>query len=122
MKIKSILKNFALAGLIVIIAAGAASANVNENAICQLMESLQSVFKILRTLAFIGAAFMIAGWAWGYISAGAIGKEGKWADEVKQKGIALIVGFILLFGVGMILTFLTSATGAKALDCVTKGW
>ena len=102
--------NFAIVGMMV---ASPAFAAVNESAMCLFMNDLRGVFNMLRTFAFIGAAFLIAGWAWGYISKG----EAK-MDDLKNKGSGLLVGFILLFSVGLILQFLVSATGAKALGCV----
>lgn len=102
--------NFAIIGMMV---ASPAFAVVNESAMCLFMNDLRGVFNMLRTFAFIGAAFLIAGWAWGYISKG----EAK-MDDLKNKGSGLLVGFILLFSVGLILQFLVSATGAKALGCV----
>jgi len=63
-------------------------------------------------LAFIGAAFYIAGWAWKYISSG----DAKTDDIIKQ-GKGLLVGFILLFLVGVILSFLVSASGARLAGC-----
>jgi len=80
--------------------------------VCPLIDSMQGVFKILRTLAFVGAAFAIAGWAWGFISAG----EAK-MDDLKKRGIGLLVGFTLLFSIGMVLQFLGPITG-----CALTGW
>ena len=102
--------NMAIIGMMV---ASPAFAVVNESAMCLFMKDLRGVFNMLRTFAFIGAAFMIAGWAWGYISKG----EAK-MDELKNKGSGLLVGFILLFSVGLILHFWVSASGGKALGCV----
>jgi hypothetical protein len=124
MKLKNLTKNFALAGLLLAAFAFAANAAVtgapvlDENAVCELLRSLQSVFKILRTLAFIGVAFIVMAWAWGYITAGKI----EWTKDVKEKGVALLVGVILLFGVGMLLQFLTSASGMRLAGCVYQGW
>lgn len=102
--------NFAIVGMMV---ASPAFAAVNENAMCVFMRDLRGIFNMLRTFAFIGAAFLIAGWAWGYISKG----EAK-MDDLKNKGTGLLIGFILLFSVGLILQFLVSASGGKALGCV----
>ena len=73
----------------------------DSNAMCDLIVQLGSVFRMLRTFAFIGAGFLIAGWAWGYISKG----EAK-IDDLKKQGSGLLVGFILLFVIGLILEFL----------------
>ena len=69
-------------------------------------------------MAFVGAAFMIAKWAWGYIEAGKIDSMG----ELKSKGLALLIGSILLFGIGALLTVLTSAAGGNLAGCVGEGW
>ena len=101
--------NLAIIGMMIAGPAFAAGSAVNASAICSLVTELANVFKMLRVFCFIGAAFMIAGWAWGYISKGAIGDgKGNPLDELKTKGTALIVGFILLFAVGLIFQFLVS--------------
>ena len=102
--------NMAIIGMMV---ASPAFAVVNDSAMCLFMKDLRGVFNMLRTFAFIGAAFMIAGWAWGYISSGKAEIK-----DLKDKGTGLLVGFILLFSVGLILQFLVSASGGKALGCV----
>jgi hypothetical protein len=79
---------------------------------CILINSMQDVFRTLRTLAFVGAAFCIAGWAWGYIKGGDAG-----IDDLKKKGIGLLVGFTLLFGIGVVLQFLPGIAG-----CAATGW
>ena len=41
--------------------------------------------------------------------------------EVKEKGIALLIGFILLFGIGTLLTvFMNMAGDGGSLECVEK--
>jgi len=99
--------------IISMIVASPAFAAVNDSAMCLFMKDLRGVFNMLRTFAFIGAAFMIAGWAWGYISSGKAEIK-----DLKDKGTGLLVGFILLFSVGLILQFLVSASGGRALGCV----
>lgn len=99
--------------IISMMVASPAFAAVNDSAMCLFMKDLRGVFNMLRTFAFIGAAFMIAGWAWGYISSGKAEIK-----DLKDKGTGLLVGFILLFSVGLILQFLVSASGGKALGCV----
>ncbi len=79
---------------------------------CVLIGSMQGVFKTMRTLAFVGAGFCIAGWAWGFITAG----EAK-MDDLKKKGVGLLVGFTLLFGIGIVLQFLPGIAG-----CAAVGW
>ncbi len=80
---------------------------------CVLIASMQGVFKTLRTLAFVGAGFLIASWAWGYITKG----DGKVMDDLKSKGISLLVGFTLLFSIGIVLQFLPGISG-----CAGIGW
>ncbi len=114
---KRVLKTLGFAGLAVVMGAGMAhaAAAVNQNAICVLMEQMGGVFKMLRNLAFVGAAFVIAGWAWGYISSGKVELK-----DVKEKGVGMLVGFILLFGLGVVLQFLMSAAdpAGGSLGCV----
>ena len=110
--------NFAL--IAVMASAPAFAATAANNDMCELIKRLQKVFGILRTLAFVGAAFYIAGWAWGYISKG----EAK-MDDIKGKGIGLLVGFALLFMIGLILSFLLSASGQQSIGCkevITGTW
>lgn len=101
--------NMAIIG---VMAAGPAMAAVNESGLCTLLTDLRGVFNMLRTMAFIGAAFIIANWAWGYISKGKVEME-----DLKNKGAGMLVGFILLFGVGMVLSFLMTTSGAKTIGC-----
>lgn len=121
---KSILKKFGFAGIIVLAGAGTALAatgmvEVDAKGICGLVEKLQDVFKVLRTLAFVGAAFLVAQWAWGYIKSADVKM-----DEIKDKGTGLLVGFTLLFAIGILISFITSATGLEIIGCeiLTSGW
>ena len=114
--------NFAVICLMTSVPAFAAlnTTKVNiDNDMCSLLKSLHEVFNYLRIAAFIGAAFYIAGWAWGFISGG----EAK-MDEVKKKGIGLLVGFSLLFIIGAVLSFVMSATGMNMIGCgdILKKW
>lgn len=79
-----------------------------ETAICNLLTKLAPLFKVLSILAFVGAGFIIAGWAWGFISAGKVT-----IDDIKGKGIGMLVGFVLLFAIGALLQFLMTATGGS---------
>lgn len=99
-------------------AAAGKSITIN-NGMCDLLVRLQGVFNILRIMAFIGAAFYIAGWAWEFISKG----EAK-LDDVTKRGIGLLVGFSLLFMVGLVLSFVMSASGLDILGCgeILKKW
>ena len=88
--------SFALIGMMASVPAFAAGGEK----MCEALQKLHYIFEILRTAAFIGAAFYIAGWAWGFISKGDVPME-----DVKKKGIALLVGFGLLFMIGVLLSF-----------------
>ena len=120
--------SFAVLGLMVSASAWAAreididiigATNDGSNGICDLLKSLQSVFNVLRIMAFIGAAFYIAGWAWEYIKGG----EAK-LDDVKKKGIGLLVGFVALLLVGIVLSFVMSASGLRVIGCdnILRTW
>ena len=80
--------NFAIIAMMVAMPAFA------ENPMCELITKMQGVFRLLRTLAFVGAAFFIAGWAWTYISKAGENKDGI-VEDIKKKGISLLVGFAL---------------------------
>ena len=126
---KKMLKKIGFAGLVILAGATVAVAAqpgaggvgvVNNDGLCGLIIQMQGVFKILRTLAFVGAAFLVAQWAWSFIKAGEVKM-----DDLKDKGTGLLVGFILLFSVGAVLQFLLSSTGMTAIGCVpelTTGW
>lgn len=107
--------NFAIVGVMTSVPAMAAG-NINQ-ALCDLAEQFGEIFSAIRLLAFVGAGVTIAGWAWGYISAGKIDA----IKEVKEKGIALLIGFILLFSIGTLLTvFMNMAGDGGSLNCVEK--
>ena len=110
--------NFAIIGLMASMAPSMAAVTEESmnKALCDLATQLGGVFNVLRTLAFVGAGFIIAGWAWGWIAAG----EVKF-DEVKKRGIGLLVGFVLLFGVGAILSaFMNMAGEGGSLGCAAS--
>ena len=114
---KGLLKKIGFAGAVSMAGASmpalaAAAAGVSNNGLCILISQMYGVFKILRTLAFVGAAFTIAGWAWGYISKGEVGME-----DLRKKGTGMLVGFILLFGIGIVLSFFLSSTGLGVIGC-----
>lgn len=107
----------AFSSLFVVSGAMAANGTLAGNMdMCAFISEFQGIFKMLRTLAFLGAGFTIAGWAWGWIS-----KEGeiKVEDFVKKKGLPMLIGFVLLFGIGTILQLLSTAGGLNTLgiDC-----
>ena len=104
--------NFAIVGLM----ASMAPAMAADNGLCNLVKELGGLLGMLRTLAFIGAGFTIAGWAWDYISKGKVELK-----DVQTKGIGLVVGFVLLFGVGMVVSFLMSAAApGGSLNCAAQ--
>ena len=103
--------------LVAVLASTPAFAATNAG-ICELMNKMHDVFATLRTLAFVGAAFVIAGWAWGYISKGEVKM-----DDLQKKGTGMLVGFVLLFGIGAVLSFFMSQSGMGALGCpVLVNW
>ena len=107
--------NFAIIG---ILASMPAMAAVNyNNVLCKLATEFNGIFSLLRTLAFVGAGMSIAGWAWGYIEKGDV----KIQEEVKKKGVGLLVGFLLLFSIGTVLSvFMSMAGNGGSLGCVQK--
>ena len=115
--------NFAIVGIMasshVAMAAGGTSLISNSaarDALCKLTGEFGYIFELMRTLAFIGAGISIAGWAWGYISGGKVDIT----KEVKEKGMGLLIGFVLLFAIGTVLEiFLGMAGEGGSLDCVT---
>ena len=112
---------FALLTLLVVAPAMAATAGLPDmkQTVCELMAQFGSVFSILRILAFVGAGFSIAGWAWGWIQKPESFKK----DDIETKGIGLVVGFIVLFGIGAIISAFMSMTGeGGSFDCVVDMW
>ena len=83
------------------------------NAVCDLITGLKDVINTLRTLAFVGAAFLLMDWAWGYIK----DPDKATKDDMKNKGVGMLVGFFLLFAVGLMLQFVGSNTGAEFFKC-----
>ena len=116
---KTTIKNSGFAAVLTMVATNAFAAGINVGGICGLVVEMQKVFKLLKILAFVGAAFTIAGWAWGYISKGDFKMDG-----LKDKGTSMLVGFFLLFGIGLILSFITSTAGGEMMGCpsLASGW
>ena len=105
--------NFALIAAMAT-AAPAFAATAGNEGLCLLAEKFGYIFDIIRTLAFIGAGITIAGWAWGYIEKG----EVKIIEEVKKKGVGMLVGFVLLFSIGTVLQVFMSMAGPEgSLGC-----
>lgn len=106
--------NFALIAAMASVAPALAAPAAGQNPLCALAQEFGYIFSIVRTLAFLGAGVTIAGWAWGYISGGKIDA----IKEVKEKGIALLIGFVLLFGIGTVLQVFINMSGqGGSLGC-----
>ena len=93
------------------------AAGGDTNGVCELIKGLAPVIKTLRTLAFLGAAFILMDWAWAMIKDP---EKEVTKDKIKDKGIGLLVGFFLLFGVGIILSFVGSTAGSEYFGCVKQ--
>ncbi len=107
--------NFAIVGIMASAPAMALDSNMKD-ALCKMGAEFGSIFELLQMLAFIGAGVTIAGWAWGYISGG---KSVDVVKEVKEKGVGMLIGFFLLFGIGTLLSIFMSMIGeGGSLDCV----
>lgn len=104
------ISNYFLAASVFVMANMPAFAD--ESAVCKLINDLKPIINTLRTLAFVGAAFVLMDWAWGFIKAGKVEKS-----DLQDKGIGMLVGFFLLFGVGMLLHFVGSKGGASFFEC-----
>ena len=121
MKAVKFLKFFAVAGLVVLLTAKGAYAAFDTSGLCTLITEMQKVFKLLRTVAFVGAAFILVKWAWDLISTGKLGGKDKITEGLAAVGLPMIIGFLILFSIGIILTFLLSG---NIVDCpnLTTGW
>lgn len=110
------MKNYAkvlvFAAIVALVVVPAHAALHVDKETCDLIGRMQEIFRTLRILAFVGAGFYMAGWAWDYISKG----EAK-MDDMKKKGIGLLVGFTLLFIIGVVISFVLSVTGPGDTDC-----
>ncbi len=89
-----------------------------DTAVCELVKRLGTVINTLRTLAFVGAAFLLMDWAWGYIKDPSKATK----DDMKDKGVGMFIGFFILFGVGFLLQFVGSEGGQSYLGCVSKAF
>lgn len=92
---------------------------VMDDVVCDLLLEFGSVFRILRTLAFVGAGFTIAGWAWGWISGG---KGPDVNKDLKDKGIGLLVGFGVLFGLGVLINIFLGMGDANCEQELVNMW
>jgi hypothetical protein len=119
MKIKKTLRAAVLAPLMAVPLPALAAGN---SGLCELIAQMQSVFQTLRVLAFVGAAFILASWAWDFIKGGDGGKGDKTMETLKAKGISMLVGFVLLFAVGIGISFLLNGNLVDCADILKKGW
>ena len=109
--------NFAIIGVMASVSSSMAASGADD-ALCMLAAKFGDIFEIIQTLAFVGAGITIAGWAWGYISGG---KAIDPTKEVKEKGIPMLIGFILLFGIGTVLSIFMTMTGEGGpMGCVPE--
>ena len=100
---RNIAKKIGFAATAIMLAGAAHAAGPDVNALCSLINELKGVFNILRILAFAGAAFVLASIGWEAITK----KEYKWDTDGKKHLVAMIIGFALLFSVGVLLQFLS---------------
>ncbi len=107
---KNLLKKLGFTAAAILMAGTAHAVGPDMNGVCELVTQLKGVFSILRTLAFVGAAFVIASIGWDAI----VAKKYDWSKDGKQHLIAMLIGFALLFGVGILLQFLTSGKAGCA--------
>lgn len=105
-------------------AAKAAKASTSNSGICELINQFKGVFQVLRTMAFVGAAFVLAKYAWDLISKGWGGSDGKGdlVTSLKGKLLPMVVGFIILFAIGALLTGLLNGHVVDCKDVLTKPW
>ena len=110
-----------IVGAIMVLACTPAFAAVGNTEMCNLINQLQSVFKTLRVFAFVGAGFILAKYGWEAITSGKLGGKDSIAEGIKAIGLPMIIGFALLFSIGVVLGFLSNGQnfGCPAL---TTGW
>lgn len=112
---------FAVVAVIATVApAIAVEPGVNDG-LCDMIARFQDVFKLLRTLAFVGAGFILAKYGWEAITSGKIAGKDNIADGIKAIGVPMIVGFALLFSIGILLGFLSNGQNFGCPE-LTQGW
>ena len=117
-------KIFAITAILCVLAIPAMAAP-NADGLCSLIAEMQGIFKLLRTLSFVGAGFILAKYAWEAISTGKLNGEADLVKGAQKTGIPMLVGLILLFMIGTVLQVLSSASGAELMGCSTEifqGW
>ncbi|MDR2412822.1 MAG: hypothetical protein LBD50_01255 [Rickettsiales bacterium] len=101
--------------------AAAAAATDDTTGVCKLIMEMQGVFKTLRTLAFLGAGFVLAKTAWDFISTGKVGdKTG--LEGLKTVGVPMLIGFALLFAIGVGISFLIGSNTIGCAGQLVEGW
>lgn len=93
---------------------------VEANGLCELIAEMQSIFKLLRTLAFVGVGLILAKYAWEAISTGKLNGEADLVKGAQKTGVPMLVGLIMLFMIGTILQVLSSASGAEIIGCSSE--
>ena len=97
----------------------------NIRGMCELIAEMKGIFTLIRTLAFVGAGFLLAKYAWEAISTGKLNGEADLVKGAQKTGVPMLVGLILLFAIGTILQVLSSATGVELMGCkdeIFQGW
>lgn len=92
------------------------SATGTDSGLCNLITELKGVFGTLRTLAFVGAGFILAKYAWEAITSGKINQKDM-VEGIKSVGVPMIIGFVLLFSIGIVLSALLSG---KIVECANE--
>ena len=114
---KKLMKKISFAMVGIMASVPAMAAVKYGDVLCSLASEFNNIFRMLRLLAFIGAGMSIASWAWGYIKAGKVDIQ----KEVSEKGVGLLVGFVLLFSIGTLLSvFMSMAGQGGVLGCVQQ--
>jgi len=98
-----------------------AFADESGNELCELIGELQGVFKTLRVLAFLGAGFILAKYAWEAISTGKIGGK-DYVEGIKNIGVPMLIGVALLFGIGVVLGMLINGRIGDCVEILKTGW
>ena len=106
--------------LIIAVSTSANAAPVNRG-LCDMIAKFQDVFKLLRTLAFVGAGFILAKYGWEAISSGKLAGSDNVVDGLKKIGLPMSIRFALLFSIGILLNFLSNGENFGC-ENLTIGW
>lgn len=110
---------FACVSAVLVVPAFAAPAM--NSGLCDMIARFQEVFKLLRTLAFVGAGFILAKYGWDAITSGKIAGKESVTEGLKSIGVPMIIGFALLFSIGILLGFLSNGENFGCQN-LTTGW